>query len=404
MGGGGPQQNGGAVFKITPEGSLTGLHSFGSPEGNPGGGVVLAADGSFYGAAANEGGASCGLLYNISPGGTFTPLHSFDMTDGCNPYATPVQATDGNLYGTTRAGGANGYGTVFAMTPGGTLTTLHSFDLSDGNAPYGALLQAKNGDLYGTTNLGGSNGYGTIFETTLEGALTTLHNFDSTDGRTPYAGLIQATNGGLYGTTTHGGANGNAYGTTFKVTPEGALTTLHSFGPSGGFHPYAPLVQATDGNFYGVNANGLHRSAQEDGTIFRMAADGKLTTLHSFNQKDAVDGSEGGLTQGTDGNLYGTTFDGGPDGCGTVFRLSVGLGPFVKTVPGSGPAGATINILGTNLSGATGVEFNGTAAAFTIVSSTQITATVPAGAATGTVKVTMPGSTLSSNVAFRVTP
>jgi len=161
--GGRPQQNGGAVFKITPEGSLTGLHSFGSPEGNPGGGVVLAADGSFYGAAANEGGASCGLLYNISPGGTFTPLHSFDMTDGCNPYATPVQATDGNLYGTTRAGGANGYGTVFAMTPGGTLTTLHSFDLSDGNAPYGALLQAKNGDLYGTTNLGGSNGYGTIF-------------------------------------------------------------------------------------------------------------------------------------------------------------------------------------------------------------------------------------------------
>jgi len=270
---------------------------------------------------------------------------------------------------------------------------LHSFDSSDGNAAYGALIQAANGKLYGTTNQGGANGYGTIFEITPEGALTTLRNFDSTDGAYPYAGLIQATNGGIYGTTYDGGAHG--YGTIFRVTPEG-LTTLHSFIPSDGVHPYAPLVQATDGNFYGVTAHG---GANGDGTIFRMAPDGRLKTLYSFDSKGA---SEGGLTQGTDGNLYGTTFAGGPDNGGTVFRLSVGLGPFVKTLPSSGSAGAVINILGTNLSGATSVEFNGTAAAFTIVSSTQITATVPAGAAAGEVQVTTPDGTLSSSVAFRV--
>jgi uncharacterized repeat protein (TIGR03803 family) len=110
------------------------------------------------------------------------------------------------------------------------------------------------------------------------------------------------------------------------------------------------------------------------------------------------------LTQGTDGNLYGTTVAGGAKGDGTVFRLPVGLGPFVKTLPSWGTAGAVIGILGMNLSGATSVDFNGTAAAFTIVSSTQITATVPAGATTGKIQVTTPDGKLSSNVAFRVTP
>jgi len=108
--------------------------------------------------------------------------------------------------------------------------------------------------------------------------------------------------------------------------------------------------------------------------------------------------------QHTNGNLYGTTDDGGANGYGTVFRLSAGLGPFVVTLPTSATVGAAVKILGTNLTGATRVRFNGTAAAFTVASSSEITTTVPAGATTGTVEVVTPSGTLSSNAPFRVRP
>ncbi|HYA23881.1 MAG TPA: IPT/TIG domain-containing protein, partial [Terriglobales bacterium] len=136
-----------------------------------------------------------------------------------------------------------------------------------------------------------------------------------------------------------------------------------------------------------------------------------LTTLHSFDGTDGL-GPIGALVQATDGDFYGTTSWGGAShncaapagGCGTVFSLAVGLGPFVKTLPTSGKVGTSVIILGNGLTGSTAVSFNGTAATFTVVSSTEITTTVPTGATTGTVKVTMPSRTLKSNVAFRVTP
>jgi uncharacterized repeat protein (TIGR03803 family) len=211
-----------------------------------------------------------------------------------------------------------------------TFTTLHSFDYTDGANPYAGLLQSTDGKLYGTTYYGGSDhfcsrhlGCGTVFKITPEGTLTTIYNF-GTDGRgqEPWAGLVQATDGSFYGTTTgpHMG------GTIFKIT-DGTLTTLHRFQGTDGTAPYAGLVQGADGNFYGTTLYGganrcpIGEADTGCGTVFKITPSGTLTTLYNF---DATDGEDpvAGLVQGTDGNFYGTTLYGGANGDGTVFKIT----------------------------------------------------------------------------------
>jgi uncharacterized repeat protein (TIGR03803 family) len=389
----------GTVFKITASGTLATLHSFDNTDGaNPVAGLVQGTDGDFYGTTEEGGANGYGTVFKITRSGTLTTLHSFDGTDGEFPHGALVQATNGNFYGTTYAGGANGYGTVFKITPSGTLTTLHSFDNTDGANPYAAVVPGANGDFYGTTEYGGANkdceyGCGTVFKITPSGTLTTLHSFVVSDGAEPIAGLVQGTNGDFYGTTEFGGA-ATYFGTVFKITPSGTLTTLHSFDGTDGYEPEAGLIQATDGNFYGTTVGN---------TVFKITPNGTLTTLHSFN---GTDGSEpyAGLVQDTNGNLYGTTSIGGANDFGTVFSLSVGLGPFVVTQPTSGKVGAAVTILGTDLTGSTNVRFNGMEAKFTIVSASEIATMVPKGATTGPVRVITPNGKLQSNVPFRVTP
>jgi uncharacterized repeat protein (TIGR03803 family) len=403
----------GTVFKISTSGALTTLHGFGFTDGSlPYAGLVQATDGNFYGTASGGGAHRTGTVFKITPSGTLTTLHSFcsksGCTDGESPHAGLVQATDGNFYGTTSSGGANGAGTVFKISPSGTLTTLHSFcsqsGCTDGSMPQAGLVQATNGNFYGTTSSGGANGFGTVFKISPSGTLTTLYTFCSggcTDGLSPYAGLVQATDGNFYGTTSSSGARGY-YGTVFKITPSGALTTLYTFDyGTDGASPFAGLVQATDGNFYGTTS--LGGANVYYGTVFKITPSGALTTLYSFAGTDGAS-PFAGLVQATNGNFYGTTSSGGANGDGTVFSLSVGLGRFVETLPTSGKVGAAVKILGTNLTGATGVSFNGTAATFKVVSSSEITTTVPAGATSGFVKVMTPTKTLKSNVAFRVRP
>jgi uncharacterized repeat protein (TIGR03803 family) len=261
-------------------------------------------------------------------------------------------------------------------------------------------VQGTDGKFYGTTIRGGAYRLGTVFSITAMGMLTTLHSFDGTDGANPYGKLAQATDGSFYGTTEAGGANGRG-GTVFKITSSGVLTTLHSFDGTDGANPYAELIQGTDGKFYGTTYYG---GTNHEGTVFRITPGGMLTTLHSF-AGHPTDGAHptGGLIQDTDGSFYGTTNWGGAHARGTVFSLSVGLGPFVETHPTSGLVGKEVKILGTNLTGSTSVAFNGTAATFTVVSKSEITTTVPTGATTGTVQVVTPSGTLSSNVPFRVT-
>jgi uncharacterized repeat protein (TIGR03803 family) len=216
---------------------------------------------------------------------------------------------------------------------------------------------------------------------------------------------VLASNGTLYGTNTAGGSV-NATGTVFKLTPAGVLTTLHTFckqtGCPDGQVPDAGLVLATDGNLYGVTSSG---GTVGSGTIFKVTPSGAFTSLYSFcSQAGCVDGDspDGTLIQATNGDFYGTTFSGGTSGAGVVFSLSTGLGAFVQTVPTSGKVGTAVKILGADLTGATSVTFNGKTATFKVVSSSEITTTVPTGATTGTVKVVTPGGTLSSNVVFTV--
>ncbi len=434
---GGGAFGGGTIFMITTGGTPETLYNFcGQPAcadgSEPYAGLVQAANGDFYGTTYHGGnGASVfytgyGTVFKITPSGALTALYSFCAQSGCpdgaSPYGGLVEANNGDFYGTTYQEGVNNPlgGTLFRITPSGALTTLYTFcaksSCGDGQQPAAALIQANNGDLYGTTPEGGVySGEGTIFETTPSGTLTTLFSFCGAclAGGVPYASLVQATNGDLYGTATGGGTYDG--GTVFKITTEGALTTLYSFCTqtdcTDGSYPWG-LIQATDGNFYGTTFSG---GAYGHGTIFEMTPRGALKTLYSFcAQSGCTDGANpyAALVQDTNGTFYGTTSDGGTynvtypcdgGGCGTVFSLSVGLSPFVKTQPTSGKVAAAVKILGTDLTGATSVSFNGTEAAFTVNSTgSAISTSVPAGATTGTVQVVTPTGALSSNVPFRV--
>jgi len=411
---GGNSQNG-TIFKITPAGTFRILYNFEFINGGESS-LVLATNGEFYGTTEFGGTSEEGSVFKVTPAGKLTTLYSFTGgTDGGFPSAGLVYAANGNFYGTTVSGPVtdncrDGCGTVFEITPSGRLTTLYSFTGgADGWQPL-ALLQGTDGNFYGTTYRGGASTYcGTVFQMTPAGTLTTLHSFTcGSDGGYPYTGLIQATDGNLYGTTEQGGAGS---GTVFKITPSGMLTTLYSFtGGADGDYPAAGVIQATDGNFYGTTLFGGVSGACSTGcgTIFQITPAGTLTTLYRFmGETDGVNPVEG-LVQATNGNFYGTTYHstclyGRRKGPGTAFSLSMGLAPFVTTVPTSAAVGKTVKILGTALTGSTSVTFNGVAATFAVNSTgTAIATTVPTGAATGTVQVVTPTGILSSNVAFRV--
>jgi uncharacterized repeat protein (TIGR03803 family) len=405
----------GTIFNVTAKAKLTTLAFLAS---QPYAGLVLATDGSFYGVTALGGVNNWGTIFKMDSIG-ITTVYSFCAQTNCSDGAFPifglVQASNGNLYGTTPNAPAVGNpGTVFEITTAGKFTTLHTFNGADGG-PSGPLIQASDGNLYGTT--GGP--YGTVFRITLKGNFKTLHIFNSTDGSGPSLGLVQATDGNFYGTTQQGGANNtcsHGCGTVFKMKPKGELRTIYNFcskdNCTDGSDPVSALVQAPDGNFYGTTAESGNSSACGGygcGTIFKLTPQGALTTLYTFcSQTNCADGAgpQAGLLQATNGIFYGVTTGGGTSGDGTVFSLSTGLGPFVTFVQRALKVGHTAEILGQNLKGTSKVSFNGTPAqTFTVSKSgTYLTAKVPAGVTTGYVTVTTPKGTLTSNVPFRVIP
>jgi uncharacterized repeat protein (TIGR03803 family) len=400
-GGTGGSGNLGTVFKIDAGGAVSVIYGFDGTHGQaPYGGLTLGTDGNFYGTTSLGGSNKLGVIFNITPTGTYTVLHTFAGVDGSTPYAPPIQAADGNFYGTTAFGGATGYGAVYKLTAARAYTVLHSFDLTNGSRPYGPLVQGKDGNFYGTAFGGvGNNRYGMVFKVTGGGTFTILHAFDLTDGGNPYAGLVLAKDGNFYGTTSNGDKYG--YGNVFKMTSAGVLTSLHPFAPSAdGGSPFGGLVQATDGNFYGV---GYLSGPKNDGTIFRITPAGTLKVLYSF------DGTKGGSPmvtplQHTSGILYGDTNTFGAKNEGVFYSLKASLAPYAALIPTSGKVTKSIGILGQGFNSAKGVSFNGTAAKFKVSSDTFLTATIPAGATTGIVTVTIPGGNLKSKITFRVVP
>ena len=421
----------GTAFKMTPAGTLTTIYSFCADafclDGFfPAAGLFQATDGNLYGTTMWGESNALGGIFRITLEGTETVLGSLGGTEiGYAPTAGVVQGTDGNLYGTTSSGGLWG-GAVFEIspTPGGGFSSLFSFAHAggvDGGNPEAGLIQATDGNFYGTTSTAGAHGGGGIFKITARGKLTPVYDFCSqlncADGSAPVSGVVQAADGNFYGVTSADGTHG--HGTVFKITPGGTLTTLYSFcsqaNCTDGSTPVgAGLVLGSDGNFYGTTGYGGTNvgscGGSGCGTVFEITTKGKLTTLHSF---DGIDGGYAdGLVQSTNGAFYGTTASGGNNNdcyegstCGTIFRLSLGLSPFVETQTSYGKVRTEVVILGTDLADATGVSFNGTkSSTFTVISSSELTAKVPVGATTGTVTVTMPGGALKSNAPFHVTP
>ena len=318
----------GTVFKLTPSGTKTILHSF-DPNGTDGAYPVASLvmyKGHLYGTTV-EGG-TYGIdgtvfeLTHTTKGWTETILHSFGAGgDGSQPYSVLTFDKLGNFYGTTNVGGAYSYGTVFKLTPSGTETILWSFgNGTDGANPLAGVVLDRNGNLYGTTEYGGAYNQGTVFKLTPSGTETILWSFgNGTDGAYPVAGLVMYT-GNLYGTTANGGAYGD--GTVFEVTPSGTETILHSFvnNDIDGINPYAGLVMY-NGNLYGTTVNGGGISGVA-GIVFKMTPSGTETILHVFGGSGDGAFPWGGLVFDRSGNLYGTTFSGGANGVGTVFKVT----------------------------------------------------------------------------------
>jgi uncharacterized protein (TIGR03437 family) len=437
--------NFGSIFKLTPGGVLTRLYTFcaqvSCTDGAEPGALIQAADGNFYsttyytGADYSSGDQEgYGTIFRITPSGTLTTLHTFNGNDGANP-DNMILAVDGNFYGTTWVGGANNSGTVFKITPSGQLTTLYSFGSTstDGNSPL-VLFQGADRNLYGAT-FGNAFYPGTVFKITTSGTLTTLYTLTHADGN-GVSDLIQATDGNFYGTTLYGGVF--QQGSAFKLAPTGTFTTLYSFGGTSGSSDAGTLIQAADGNFYGVTGDDGNYN---QGTIFELTPSGTFTRLYSF---DITDGSfPGTLMQGSDGNLYGTTLSGGTNGGGTIFRYQLVTTPppyscstkptitFIDSASGYGgysyfTSGSWLEIKGTNLVNPadprltaasnpgqwTGADFNGLNAPTVLdnisvtingkpafvwyLSPTQLNVQAPDDTATGNVAITVNNCTTAS--------
>jgi uncharacterized repeat protein (TIGR03803 family) len=342
------------IYDLKAQGTFTTAFSFpsfgvGSPNG-----LLQGADGNFY--VTGSFTSSMGGVAKITPQGNYTALAALgDSGDGLNEVPL-TQASDGNFYGVTTQGGT-GAGTIFRLTPGGAVTVLHTFQdgsvSNDGSAPCDPLVQGADGNLYGSAQYAGTGFAGIIFKMTLQGQYSIIHVFSGTvknsqgqtvsDGNYPRQ-LIVGGDGNLYGVTYEGGLSGN--GTAFKMTTAGVETILHSFDSAGndGTNP-TTITEGNDGNFYGTTTQG---GASGDGVIFEVTGAGFETQLHNFGSVSNDGQNPKSLFTGQDGNLYGTCGSGGStsiyDTVGTAFALIVQQAPtHVPIFTGAAAGSAPIN-------------------------------------------------------------
>jgi uncharacterized repeat protein (TIGR03803 family) len=400
----GSPSNAGAVYKVDKTGRETVLYSFtGHPDGYwPLAGVIRDADGNLYGTTSRGGAADAGIIYKVDPAGQETVLYSFTgWGDGANPQGELVRDSAGNLYGTTPWGGV-GMGVVYKLDATGHQTVLYTFrGAADGGHPYAGVILDDAGNLYGTTNYGGAFQYfGTVFKVDVAGQETVLYSFMAKgDGAEPTAGVIRDAAGNLYGTagvvfkldtaghetvlyTFPSGSGGeyfsgvvrdgagNLYGTyysggannpgvVYKLDTTGHETVLHSFaGGRDGAAPDGGLTLDAAGNLYGTTEYGGPANA---GVVYRVDGTGQETILHTFAQRADAENPESGLMRDAAGNFYGTTYNGGPNGRGTVYKVDTAghetvLYSFTGGADGANPIGGVIrdsdgNFYGTTYAG-----------------------------------------------------
>jgi uncharacterized repeat protein (TIGR03803 family) len=278
--------------------------------------------------------------------------------------------TAGNLYGTTSGGGTNRFGTVFKLTPAGVETVLYSFAgglAGDGAYPQKGLVMDSSGNFYGTTADGGTGAGGIVFKITADGSETVLHSFagDPTDGRAPMADLMIDSAGNLYGTTDAGGVGPYDFGTVFKISADGTESVVHTFTGIDGGNPRGALIMDSAGNLYGATYSGGTATELTSGEVFKIDPSGALSVLHHFIGAITPQYTDGGYPYAgpildKDGNLYGTTSSGGPNGGGSVYKISptgtvTFLYSFSSAPDGNSPIGGLLMDSVGNLYGTTAV-------------------------------------------------
>jgi len=411
----------GTVYKMTTAGAYSAIYNFcaeggpcASTGGDPEGGVVLGFDGNLWGTTLNGGKDGGGTVFQVTPKGALKLVYSFtNAEDDSAPYFTVLQGQDGNMYGVSEEQYTTQYGSFFKLKTGGKITP-HPFDYTDGESPNLPVL-GTDGNFYGTTYSGGDATCqcGVIYKATPAGKITVLHKFTGFDG-SPYDGeyplgiLVEGSDGNFYGTTYEGGDNGTYNGgTVFKITPEGTYSIIHSFvtvAPTyDGELPRSGLTLGTDGNFYGTASRGGQAGY---GALYKITASGTETVIYSFCTVSCNDGYSPNtpMVQHTNGDFYGNTA-GSSLGGSVFYSLDVGVAPFVKLETWAAEVGATVQILGQGLTGASAVTFSGgLAAKIDSVSGTYMIAIVPAGALSGPVTVSTASGTLQSDRSFLVKP
>jgi uncharacterized repeat protein (TIGR03803 family) len=310
----------------------------GAPENPP----ILASDGNLYG-GAYTGAKGYGAIYTLHTDGKgFAVLYALNGgAGGSGPFGQLVQAPNGLLYGTTLFGGQSGQGEVFSYDiSSGTFAVVHAFDYADGATPYDGLVSDAQGNLYGTTSSGGANGFGTVFSIAAgSNKFTLLASLNSTKGRAPFSPLAIGADGKLYGTASGGGKQGQ--GTIFRVaTTGGAVSDVHDFTGSDGSGPFSGLTLGKDGMLYGTTDYG---GTGDYGVVFAFKPAGRtLTVLHRFNLSDGA-GPQGKVALDSAGNLLGTTFYGGQNNSGTIWRYLRTKKTFAALLSLSDSSGGTTN-------------------------------------------------------------
>lgn len=346
---------------------------------SPSGTLIRDGVGNLYGTAGSGGTTNAGTVFKLSARGRETQLYSFigGGADGVGPRGALVLDAAGNIYGATYSGGTPNAGTLFKVDPTGTETLVYSFTGgTDGAYPYGGVVRDAAGNLYGTTAGGGvstncSGGCGTVFKVDPSGKETVLYSFTGTpDGYNVQAGLVRDTAGNLYGTTVNGGTSTNCSGgcgLVFKVSSSGHETVLYGFtgNPDGGV-PIASLVRDATGNLYGTTYYG---GTNNVGTVFKVDAGGKESVRYSFNGGTDGEYPQAGLLLDPAGNLYGTTYYGGSGGYGTVFEVDASgaetiLHSFDGRNNGRYPSNGLTRDAGGNLYGTAGGGIYGQGIAF----------------------------------------